>query len=351
MSLPAFDGSEYRRTVLTPLRAAAPAQVDDVFWLGHVPRDLDAPAAIAARLRETKAFLYKERSRPRQADVAAAVLAEWPRIEGTLNDPAARRALRTRLGAAAGQLRPDPAPPSARARGLADPAMRRRGQVHVALTELARLRADPDLAEDLFAFLGLPLTATKPMIGARMEQAAGVNRRRRADRERSLVDELLMHARELLVEGDPAEYRAGLAADANADQRPPTIPTPPAAVASPTSEGATPVPTGPPAPVAPPVESIGAGRDARTGEAVITWSWPEGVTEVFVAVGAAAHPSAPGPGGRKITNTKYAIEDGARIAPTDAPPGTTVRVFSGRRDASGGLAWNDEAHARETIAP
>lgn len=327
MTLPPFDGSEYRRTVLTPLRAASPGAVDDVFWLGHVPRDLDDPAAITARLRETKAFLHKERARPRQADVAAAVLREWPRVEGVLADPAARRSLRTRLGAAPAIQAVAAAGPNA-ARATTDrsnaegapaaagpaPAARRETQVRSALGELARLREDPDLAEDLFAFLGLPLTATKPMIEARMEQVAGVNRRRRADRERSLVDELLMHAREQLVEG-PA---------------PAPFPAPP--------------------PVAPPVDGLTVSRDG--GDAHLTWSWPEGVTEVWVAVGAGCTPTDPGQGeGRKVTNMRYDLDGGVRLAAALAPPGTVVRVFSGRRDPSGTLAWNDPAHARETIAP
>ena len=81
--------------------------------------------------------------------------------------------------------------------------------MHASLTELARLRDDPDLGSDLFAFLGLPTSATREMLAARIEKIAEVNRRRRPDRERSLTDDLLAHARKLLLEGDPAAYLAG----------------------------------------------------------------------------------------------------------------------------------------------
>ena len=47
------------------------------------------------------------------------------------------------------------------------------------------------------------------MLATRIEKIAEVNRRRRPDRERSLVDDLLAHARKLLLDGDPAAYLAG----------------------------------------------------------------------------------------------------------------------------------------------
>ena len=74
---------------------------------------------------------------------------------------------------------------------------------------MARLRDDPDLGTDLFAFLGLPTSATARCCATRIERIGEVNRRRRPDRERALTDELLAHARKLLVDGDPAEYLAG----------------------------------------------------------------------------------------------------------------------------------------------
>jgi len=215
MSVPAFDGSEYRRTVLSQLRERNPSEVEDLFWLAHVPRDVEDAAAITARLRETKGFLNKERSRARQAAVALAVLKQWPRVEGVLGDPSARSALRERLAAAPGQAAaPDPAQAWARVRrtpagaAASDPAARRRRQAASSLNELARLRQEPELAEDLFAFLGLPISATKPMIEERLVRVGEVNRRRRPDRERTLVDELLEHTRELLVNGDPQAYLA-----------------------------------------------------------------------------------------------------------------------------------------------
>ena len=135
------------------------------------------------------------------------MLNEWPRIEATLLDAAARAALRRRLeqagGDGAGRGRRSAPKPAPTRRPPPPP-----GQ-HASLAELARLRDDPDLGSDLFAFLGLPTSATREMLAARIEKIAEVNRRRRPDRERSLTDDLLAHARKLLLEGDPAAYLAG----------------------------------------------------------------------------------------------------------------------------------------------
>jgi hypothetical protein len=215
VSTAGFDGSQYRREVLTQLRERNPAEVEDLFWLAHVPRALDDSAAIAARLKDTKGFLNKERSRQRQAAIATAVLKEWPRVEEVLTNPGSRGALRARLGSA-----PQPgagSAPAPRRRAPArseDPLTRRRRQVTTNLAELARLRAEPDLASDLYAFLGLPTTATRPIVEQRLAKVGEVNRRRRPDRERTLVDELLVQARELLIDGDPAAYMAGFGDDA-----------------------------------------------------------------------------------------------------------------------------------------
>lgn len=389
MSAAAFDASAYRRSVLTPLRSANPATVQDVFWLGDVPRELDDAAEITARLAATKAFLHKERSRPRQADVAAAVLREWPRIEGVLGDPAARSALRQRLGrlapgaevsAASGTPAAAPAgggpspvtsgaPGTTGASGAASSGALRLRQVRTALDELARIRDEPELAEDLFAFLGLPVSATPEMVRARVELVGDANRKRRADRERSLVDELLMHCRELLVDGDPAAYRAALAGEVTApeESRPPepqlppepgridytrrpkraTTPEPqsapepqPAASAAPAAVADADAPTA--------VTALSAERDP-SGAVVLTWDWPSGVTEAFVTVGAGATPVTASAPSRKVTNTKYEIDGGARFDGVE--PGATLTVFSGRRDATGVLVWSPAGSAPATIAP
>lgn len=412
MTAAAFDASAYRRTVLTPLRSASPATVQDVFWLGDVPRDVDDDAEITARLASTKAFLHKERSRPRQADVAAAVLKEWSRVEGVLGDAAARAALRARLdghapgaevvvggGAPAGSPA-TAAGGSGASQTVAAPAggsaALRLRQVRTALDELARIRDEPELAEDLFAFLGLPVAASSEMVRARVALVGDANRKRRADRERSLVDELLMHSRELLIDGDPAAYRAatggdlsgyGSAAEPTATAAP-TVNGAPAPESAPTpavdipesfvTDDGTVVPVSPPpwngptpgpatgridysrrpkaTPSAestpderpPAVARLEAQRDA-TGALVVTWDWPEGVTEAFVVIGAHHTPDgAPAPS-RKVTNTKYEIDGGARFEGVD--PGITLAVFSGRRDQAGRLTWSTPASAPATIAP
>jgi len=214
LSTAGFDGSLYRREVLTTLRERNPAEVEDLFWLAHVPRDLDDDRVIAERLRDTKGFLHKERSRQRQAAIATAVLKEWPRVQNVLTNPGSRRALRERLRDA-----PQPAAGAApairrRTARTEDPLQRRRRQVAANLAELARLRAEPDLGSDLFAFLGLPTTATRQIIEQRLVKVSEVNRRRRPDRERTIVDELLVQSREALIEGDPEAYVAGFADDA-----------------------------------------------------------------------------------------------------------------------------------------
>ena len=212
MTAAGFDGTLYRKEVLSTLRERNPAEVEDLFWLASVPRDLDDTAAIGARLKDTKGFLNKERSRQRQAAVATAVLKEWPRVETVLTDPGSRRALRERLRDV-----PSPGGPTVGGRRpprAEDPLTRRRRQVMANLAELARIRGEPDLARDLFAFLGLPTSATRPIIEQRLVKVGEVNRRRRPDRERTIVDELLVQARELLVAGDPAAYVASFADDA-----------------------------------------------------------------------------------------------------------------------------------------
>ena len=376
---PPFDGSEYRRTVLNVLRSAAPAGVDDLFWLGHVPRDTDDDALIAAQLKATKAFLFKERSRPRQADVAAAVLREWPRIEGVLGDPAARASLRARLGdgppgagVAGGGKIGDAAGAPAGVPDASAGADRRGRQVAAALGELARLREEPELAEDLFAFLGLPVTATREMLVTRVERVGEVNRRRRADRERSLVDELLMHCRELLIDGDPTAYRAQLAGETPA----PAVDIPESFVA----EDGSVVPVSPPPwngpppqesppkidyqrrprPKPPELESVAEPdgpapavmgltlRREGQGGLRVTWQWPVGVTEVVVATGTQGGPDTPGVG-RKVTNAKYEIDGGVRL--DGVPPGETVSVHTGRRDAAGAMHWNAPRFAARGLAP
>lgn len=206
-----FDGSQYRREVLAVLRERPVEDVEDLFWLASMSRDTESDAQIKARLRDVRGFLNKEKSRPRQASLANSVLQEWPRVEKALLDPAARRALRDRLGNTT-----EAAPRARKPAGGQKPRgkeARKRRQIAESLAELGRIRQDPDVGVDLFSFLGLAPTASRDLIAQRIERVSEINRRRRPDRERALVDDLIIHARDLLLNAPAEAYREGLVND------------------------------------------------------------------------------------------------------------------------------------------
>ena len=171
-----------------------------------MPREADDDAAIAERLKATRGFLFKERTRARQAAVAQAVLGEWPRIEATLLDAAARGG--AAAAARAGGRRGTGRRPSAR-------SPRRRAATAAAARSAPRSPSWRGCATTrTSAATCSRSSACRPArrarcSRARIEKIAEVNRRRRPDRERSLTDDLLAHARKLLLEGDPAAYLAG----------------------------------------------------------------------------------------------------------------------------------------------
>jgi hypothetical protein len=119
------------------------------------------------------------------------------------------------------------------------------------------------------------------------------------------------------------------------------------------SAGAPPAPPGmPPAPPAMParavtVDGVGAVRDAD-GRLRVTWQWPPGVTEAYVAFDARP-PTEAGGQGRKVTNMRYELDDGVLF---DAvPAGAHVAVFAGRRDAAGVMRWGAAPDRSRTVAP
>ena len=99
---------------------------------------------------------------------------------------------------------------------------------------------------------------------------------------------------------------------------------------------------------APPVQALRVVREAQ-GVLRLTWNWPTGVTEAFVAVGVGATPEAAEPPSRKVTNTKYELDGGALLSGVSA--GETLKVFTGRRDQAGRLSWAPASQSPATIAP
>ena len=208
MTAPPFDGPAYRRNVLTTLRERNPAEVEDLFWLVDVPREADDEAAIAERLKAARGFLYKERTRARQAAVAQAVLNEWPRIEATLLRPAGAG----RAAPAAGAGRRRGGRPAAA--GAREAAGRRptgaAARSHASLDRAGAPARRPGPRQR-------PVRVPRPADERDARDARGADRE---DRARStaaggrtasarLTDDLLAHARKLLLEGDPAAYLAG----------------------------------------------------------------------------------------------------------------------------------------------
>jgi hypothetical protein len=84
-----------------------------------------------------------------------------------------------------------------------------------------------------------------------------------------------------------------------------------------------------------------AARRLPDGRVEATWTWPPGITEVFVAWGDT--PPASAAVGRKVTNTRYEIDGGAMLE--GVPPGAHLAVFAGTRSPAGELQWSVDAPA------
>jgi hypothetical protein len=92
---------------------------------------------------------------------------------------------------------------------------------------------------------------------------------------------------------------------------------------------------------------VAAAREPD-GRLRVTWRWPEGVTEAFVAYDRSPPASASGPG-RKVTNMRYELDGGALL--DGVPSGAHVAVFVGRRDAAGALSWGGPQPRSRAVAP
>jgi hypothetical protein len=95
------------------------------------------------------------------------------------------------------------------------------------------------------------------------------------------------------------------------------------------------------------IEQVAATRE-RDGRLRVTWQWPEGVTEAYVAYDRSP-PVDARPPGRKMTNMRYDLDRGALL--DDVPSGAHVVVVAGRRDASGALHWGSPDPRSRTVAP
>jgi hypothetical protein len=271
---PPFDGNTYRKQVLKPLLEAGADDFDDKFALVDLDPGTDDDELIRARIAEVVAFWRREQSQPRYKGLAAALLAQRDEMRDVLLDPGRRSALRARLAGAREEAdaaryarvddmleklaaRNQGALPRDRVERLRAVAERDglsaaefesrvsryrvvdgeaahaieplpelvRNQLRQRLEEYNRLAAgDPERAGQppalsLFGFLGVPADVGVGELRTRLDALGARNRQRRHDRLRTVTDELLAHAKTLLVDGDPARYVASLALDVADDLR------------------------------------------------------------------------------------------------------------------------------------
>ena len=124
--------------------------------------------------------------------------------------------------------------------------------------------------------------------------------------------------------------------------------------------GARPRASAPPAPAPPPdrgpstgdaaavmIDQVAAAREPD-GRLRVTWQWPTGVTEAFVAYDRSPPAKATAPG-RKVTNMRYELDGGALL--DGVPSGAHLAVFAGRRDAAGTLRWSGPQPRSRAVAP
>ncbi|WP_336027557.1 hypothetical protein [Geodermatophilus sp. FMUSA9-8] len=267
--LPPFDGNGYRKRVLAAIEARGGADATDPFEVYDLP--LDGPLTdddVARQVDAVWAFWQKQRDHPKYRGLVTALLASHDALAAQLRTAGGRqwlagqtRAERARrdaaryaeLDAALQRLTERfggvPADKVAGLRGMAAAAglddaafeARLRGHRVLGAEAPARSEAPADAAvvlrqvrdgleelgriegarvPSLHALLELPPTADRETVRRRRDALLVVNRQRRPDRRRALVDDLLAAVGTLLVDGDPAVYLDALADDVRAALRP-----------------------------------------------------------------------------------------------------------------------------------
>lgn len=261
--LPPFDGNGYRERVLAAVEARGGPDGTDPFEVYDLPlgaADSLTDDDVARQVDAVRAFWQEQRDHPEYRGLVTALLASHDPLAARLRSAGGRRELaeetraeRARRDAArtaeldAALQRPAErfggVPPeeveelrgTAAATGVdeatfaerlrrhpatdgagADPAGLRR--VRDGLAELGRIEGAS--VPSLHALLELPPDADRGTVRRRREALVQINRQRRPDRRRALVDELLAAAGALLVDGEPAVYLDALAADVRDALRP-----------------------------------------------------------------------------------------------------------------------------------
>ena len=254
-----LNPSEYRKRVIAPLAESSTGELPDLFALLDLDLDIEDQDAIEERIRLVVGFWRKDNS-PKTKGISSVLLAREHEIRDTILDPGARASLRQVVlakrqadrAAKAIRLREAIAlledhfggvPRSKRATlvqialnsGLSETDLDyelssvrviddgaggfevlpevQRTQIRGSLRELGHLRADIGGARTLFGFLGVTSSASVDEIQQAHREQVASNRRRRADREKTLVGELLTFSRLFLIEGDRSTYTNGLVLD------------------------------------------------------------------------------------------------------------------------------------------
>ncbi|SFT53635.1 hypothetical protein SAMN05660657_01439 [Geodermatophilus amargosae] len=274
MLLP-FDGNGYRKRVLAAVEARGGPDASDPFEVYDLPVETAGTLSddeVARRVDDVWAFWQKQRDHPKYRGLVTALLQTHDALAAQLRtaDGRSRLAEQTR----AGRARRDaaryaeldaalerlverfggvPADKVEGLRGLAaaagidDDAFGARLRRHPVLgddapgtgapgtdapgTDAAVLRQVRDGLEELgriegvrvpslHAFLELPPTADPQTVRRRRDALLVLNRQRRPDRRRALVDDLLAAVGALLVDGDPGRYLDALADDVREALRP-----------------------------------------------------------------------------------------------------------------------------------
>ncbi len=268
--LPPFDGNAYRKRVLASIEARGGLDDSDPFEVYDLPLEAAGSLTddeVAGQVDAVWAFWQKQRDHPKYRGLVTALLAWHDQYASRLRTSGGRQELAERTRAERARRDADrsaeldaalqrlverfggvPADKVAGLRGLAasagiddaafearlgrhrllgavdgpapagpaDPGVLR--QVRDDLEELGRIEGDR--VPSLHALLELPPTADRDAVRRRRDALLVINRQRRPDRRRALVDDLLAAVGLLLVDGDPAVYLDALAGDVREALRP-----------------------------------------------------------------------------------------------------------------------------------